>query len=98
MGHARAILALATAQEQSEMANRTAAMGLSVRQVERNVNAKLQPPPETARRSPAPTAQDPNVRAAARELEDHLGTKVRIVERNEMRGTIEIDYYSPEDL
>jgi len=41
---------------------------------------------------------DPNVKAAIKELERVLGTKVRIVERARQKGRIEIDYYSAEDL
>jgi ParB family chromosome partitioning protein len=42
--------------------------------------------------------QDPNVRAAAEELERVLGTRVRIVELSDQRGRIEIEYYNQEDL
>jgi ParB family chromosome partitioning protein len=43
-------------------------------------------------------SQDPNVKAATRELERVLGTRVRIVEKSEQRGRIEIEYYSQDDL
>jgi len=43
-------------------------------------------------------AQDPNVRAAAEELERALGTRVRIIELSDQRGRIEIEYYSQADL
>jgi ParB family chromosome partitioning protein len=42
--------------------------------------------------------KDPNVRAAEEAMEMALGTKVRIQERKGGRGTVEIDYYSLEDL
>jgi len=41
---------------------------------------------------------DPNVRAAIQEMERALGTKVRVIERGEGRGRIEIEFYSQEDL
>jgi len=41
---------------------------------------------------------DPNVKAAGRELESALGTRVRIVAKSPERGQIEIEYYSSEDL
>jgi ParB family chromosome partitioning protein len=44
------------------------------------------------------SVQDPNVRAAADELERALGTRVRIVELSDQRGRIEIEYYSQTDL
>lgn len=40
---------------------------------------------------------DPNTRAAARELERTLGTRVKIV-GDQRRGRIEISYFSPDDL
>jgi len=42
--------------------------------------------------------QDPNIRAAVGELENALGTRVRIVEKTDQRGRIEIEYYSQEEL
>jgi ParB family chromosome partitioning protein len=41
---------------------------------------------------------DPNVKAAIREMERALGTKVRIIEGAKGKGKIEIEYYSAEDL
>jgi ParB family chromosome partitioning protein len=98
MGHARAILGLATADEQIQLAEKTVALGLSVRQVETQVQemtADRGKPPSGSRKE---SAQDPNVRAAADELERALGTRVRIVELSEQRGRIEIEYYSQTDL
>jgi ParB family chromosome partitioning protein len=98
MGHARAILGLATADEQIQLAEKTVALGLSVRQVETQVQemtADRGKPPSGSRKE---AAQDPNVRAAADELERALGTRVRIVELSEQRGRIEIEYYSQADL
>ncbi len=98
MGHARAILGLPTAEEQIQLAEKTVALGLSVRQVETQVQemtADRGKPGQGSRKEPA---QDPNVRAAAEELERALGTRVRIVELSEQRGRIEIEYYSQADL
>ena len=98
MGHARAILALPTEELQKDVAQRTAAQGLSVRQVERMIQLM------TAEREPASslqkpeTAPDPNVTAATRELEAALGTRVRIVAQSNDRGKIEIEYFSFEEL
>ncbi len=93
MGHARALLGLPTADDQIELANRAVAQGHSVRQVERTVS-HLTSPKATAELKP----QDPNVKAAALALQEALGTRVRIVESNEQRGRVEIEYYSQEDL
>jgi len=98
MGHARAILGLATADEQIQLAEKTVALGLSVRQVETQVQEMTADRGKPASGSRKESAQDPNVRAAADELERALGTRVRIVELSEQRGRIEIEYYSQADL
>lgn len=99
MGHARAILGLPEAEQQILLAERTAAQGLSVRQVETLVQEMTADRP---RHGGGPSRkesnQDPNVRAAAEELERLLGTRVRIVELSEQRGRIEIEYYSQAEL
>jgi ParB family chromosome partitioning protein len=55
---------------------------------------------ETRESKPDPEERrlDPNVKAAIDDLERHLGTRVRIVEKSAQRGRIEIEYYSLEDL
>jgi ParB family chromosome partitioning protein len=93
MGHARAILGLTNPDLQLQMAEKAAAQGFSVRQVERLVK-KINEPREP---SEAPL-QDPNIKAAVAELEAKLGTRVRIVEKSEERGRIEIEYYSQGEL
>jgi ParB family chromosome partitioning protein len=96
MGHARALLGLPTPELQIEYGNRAAAQGYSVRQVERLVQDAVQERAEP--KAAADARQDPNVKAAATELENILGTRVRIVEKTDQRGRIEIDYYSQDDL
>jgi ParB family chromosome partitioning protein len=96
MGHARALLGLASPDVQQEVANKAAAQGLSVRQVERLVQSINEKRDDD--HAPDAPKQDPNVRAAADEMERVLGTKVRIVEKSAKRGRIEIDYFSPDDL
>ncbi len=98
MGHARAILGLPTAEEQIQVAEKTVALGLSVRQVEAQVQEMTSDRGTRAHGSRKDSVQDPNVRAAADELERALGTRVRIVELSEQRGRIEIEYYSQSDL
>jgi ParB family transcriptional regulator, chromosome partitioning protein len=94
MGHARALLGLPTPELQTQLAEKTAAQGLSVRQVERTVQKVNEPrePDEKAMQ------QDPNVKAAIAELESTLGTRVRIIEKTDQRGRIEIEYYSQDEL
>lgn len=93
MGHARAILGLVSPELQTQVAEKAAAQGFSVRQVERLVKKVNEP------REPSQDAlQDPNIKAAVGELEAALGTRVRIVEKSDQRGRIEIEYYSQLEL
>ena len=93
-GHARAILGLEDATQQVALAEKAAAQGLSVRQVERTVRSLTE-----SRKSSGKTRQlDPNVAAAVAELEQRLGTKVRLIQQGRHKGKIEVEYYSEEDL
>jgi len=92
-GHARAILGLEDATQQVALAEKVAAQGLSVRQVERTVRALTE-----SKKSGKSKQLDPNVAAAVAELEQRLGTKVRLVEQGRRKGKIEVEYYSQEDL
>ncbi len=94
-GHARCLLTLPSEELQRKLAEKVVAQGLSVRQVER-LTKKLSEPRDAA--DNIDEVLDPNVKAAITEMERALGTKVRIVEKNDQRGRIEIEYYSPDDL
>jgi len=96
MGHARAILGLPTEELQREVAEKAAAQGLSVRQVEQMVHNMTKA--REVKKADEPEPVDPNVKAAIGELEAALGTRVRIVEKAPGKGKIEIDYYSQDDL
>jgi ParB family chromosome partitioning protein len=94
-GHARCLLTLPTADLQREVAERSVAHGWSVRQMERTTQKMMEGrKPKTVDE----VQNDPNVKAAIRELERVLGTKVKIVEKAKQKGRIEIEYYSAEDL
>lgn len=93
-GHARCLLGIPE-ELQREVAEKVVAQGLSVRQVEALTQRM------TESRKPKPAKEvivDPNVKAALQELERVLGTKVKIVEKSNNCGRIEIEYYSSEDL
>ena len=96
-GHARPLLSLASAEHQLEIAAQIVAKGLSVREVERRVNAV-----KTPAAKPKPSRKrDPNTREAERRLEQALGTAVRIRRQgrgNKQRGRVEIDFHSEEEL
>lgn len=104
MGHVRALLGLSETQEQIHVAKRAAEQGFSVRQVERVVQDLNQHREMVARRgesateAPKKASHDPNVVAAVQELENALGTRVRIIEKTDQKGRIEIDYFSQDDL
>lgn len=95
MGHARAILGLPTENLQRQVAEKASSQGLSVRQVERLIQRMTQ---TREPKSAEEVLEDPNVKAAIQELERVLGTRVRIVEKSDHRGKIEIEYYSSDDL
>jgi len=94
-GHARALLALDSEAAQLQLARRIAQQGLSVRDVESLVAPRQVKQPEGTSQPKPPI--DPNVRAAAQELERTLGTRVKI-RGDRQRGAIEISYFSAEDL
>ena len=89
-GHARALLPL-PAKKQQILAQQAIAEGWSVRQIERRVRALLQRQKGVARRV------DPNVAAAARQLEVAWQTPVRI-EKRRRGGQIIFHYASEEEL
>jgi len=95
IGHARCLLTLPTAELQREVAEKSVAQGWSVRQVERLTQKMME---DRKPKAVDEVQSDPNVKAAIKELERVLGTKVRIVERARQKGRIEIEYYSTEDL
>lgn len=98
MGHAKAILGLPSAEAQIQVAEKAAAQGLSVRQVEALVQELTSDRERTNDSKREAKKEDPNVKAAMDELERALGTRVRIVELSDQRGRIEIDYYSQAEL
>jgi len=100
MGQGRALLALPDEASQIALAEKAVAQGLSARQVEALVRQQTEPAKtgKPGKGLGQSAKQDPNVRAAADELERMLGTKVRIIEQSDQRGRIEIEYYSQEDL
>ena len=95
-GQARPLLSLASAEHQLEIAAQIVAKGLSVREVERRVNAVKSPATK-----PSKKRSDPNTREAERRLEQALGTAVRIRRQGrgkKQRGRVEIDFHSEAEL
>ena len=95
-GHARALVGLDSPAAQIRLAQLIVKQGLSVRQVEKLAAARESQPAKTPDDTGTPQL-DANVRAAVREMERTLGTRVK-VHGDEKRGKIEISYFSAEDL
>ncbi len=92
MGHARALLGVPRIPEMVDLAQRISQDKLSVREAERMVKAKKDAPAAPEKK------KGPEHRALVEELQRLLGTKVRINERGGGKGTVEIDFFSYEDL
>jgi len=95
MGHARALLAL-TKPRQTEVAQRVAEDGLSVRETERIVQELLRPP-KVGARAGAP-ALDADGRRLQEDLSESLGATVHLKPRTGGRGSLVIDYASLDQL
>jgi ParB family transcriptional regulator, chromosome partitioning protein len=91
MGHARALLSLASEAEQLRLRDRILEQALSVRATEEGVSRAHPPRSAKARR------RAPELVAIEDSLREALATRVRVV-GTERRGRIEIGYTSPEDL
>ena len=89
-GHARALLAVGTDQARSALAKEIVHRSLTVRDAERAASR--------SRSSSSPGRRDPDVARIESDLSRALGTKVRVVAGRAGAGSIEIDYYSDDDL
>jgi ParB family chromosome partitioning protein len=95
MGHARAILGLTRAPEMVTLARAVVTDRLTVRETEARV--KAQRPPVPAKKK-AQVRASPESRKLVEDLQRKLGTKVRLVEKGNGKGTLEIEFFSYEDL
>jgi ParB family chromosome partitioning protein len=93
-GHAKALMGLDSPEAMLKLANRSAALSMSVRQVEATVHNLMSPEPK---RGPGERQLDPNVRQAERDLERALGVRVQITDQKG-KGKIVIHYKSLEDF
>ena len=95
-GHARAILALPDEEEMDQAAKLVVDRGLSVRNTEAWVSAKLNP--VKVEKTPKPEVpEDPNVREVREQLQRALGLKVTI-DDHKGRGKVIIEYSRLEDF
>ena len=93
-GHARAVAGLAGEKLQIEAAQKAAAEGWSVRQIESYTALKPKKKPAKKKVS---AKKDADTRALEERLSEGLGTRVT-VEGSPKRGKIIVEYYSPEEL
>ena len=96
MGHARALLGLPAAQ-QAAAAAKVVALGMSVRDTERMMQAAQHPAPKKKRRLRVKTA-DADLARLENELSDSLGTSVRIEATRDGAGRIVVAYSSLDQL
>ncbi len=96
-GHARCLLALESAERINAAAKRVVSLSLSVRQTESFVQGLLHP--EGKQKGPDKLAVplDPNVRAAGERLQQRLGLRV-LIEDKQGKGRVIIEYGSLEDF
>jgi ParB family chromosome partitioning protein len=96
MGHARAIVALASEADQRRVAREVLARGLSVRETESLVKRSAMPPTSTTAAQPK-AAKDVHTRAAEEQLHLALGTRVEIKRRGK-GGVVAIAFANEEEL
>lgn len=94
MGHARALLGVPRLPEMQALAAQVASQKLSVRDTEKLVQQRRTQKKDGGR----PPKQSPQVKALIEELQRRLGTKVRLTERSPGKGTLEVDFFSYDDL
>jgi ParB family chromosome partitioning protein len=97
MGHARALLALAPA-EQRRVGSLVAEGALSVRETERLVRQALETAAPAAPAEAKETRPDPNIARLERELSERLGSNVSFKHKTSGKGQLIIRYNSLEEL
>ena len=97
-GQARTILGLKSKKDQSSLAKKVVAEGITVRQLEKMVQALNQPADKDIKKDDGKKEVVPSyIRESEDRLMDKFGTNVQINNRGK-RGKIEIEYLSEEDL
>ncbi len=96
MGHARALLALPSQEEQKEAARVIVKEGFNVRQTEKLVSAWRER--KQRRKSNRPSYRNEQINKLEEEINNSLGTRVAIKPRGPEKGTINIEYRSLQEL
>ncbi|MDP1919415.1 MAG: ParB/RepB/Spo0J family partition protein [Myxococcales bacterium] len=98
MGHARAILGLSKPAEMVTVARAVITEKLTVRETEAHVKALKGSGAAGGKGKKTPAKTSPEARKLVEDLQRRLGTKVRLVEKGAGKGSVEIQYFSYEDL
>ena len=96
MGHARALLGLATRRQQIEVATQVAKKSLSVRDTEALVRRIINP--KAAEAASTPATPDPDIRRLETEIAEKLGAKVAFQHAASGKGKLIVSYNSLDEL
>lgn len=94
-GHARALLAIDNEEQQYLLANRIFDEKLSVREIEKIIKQLKNPVKEAKKEKKERTFVYDNLEEKMKSV---MGTKVKVNEKADGKGKIEIEYYSSEEL
>jgi len=101
-GHARALLALDSADTILEAGKEAVARGMSVRELEQRVREIAGKPPTSAAaartKQTEPVNGDPTIRRIEDDLRRHFQTDIRVQLTGSSKGRLEISFYSADDL
>lgn len=98
MGHARAILGLGSSKEMVLLARDVITDKLTVRETEARVKTARGGGPVSVKKKGAQKHASPEAKKLVEDLQRRLGTKVKLVERGSGKGTLEVEFFSYEDL
>jgi ParB family chromosome partitioning protein len=98
MGHARAILGLEQIDQQLYVFREAMGKGLSVRQVEQLVKNMLEEQAPQTKTKTSKVQLAPAYKRIEDNMASHFSTKVKLERKKNGKGTINIEFYSDEDL
>ena len=94
-GHGRALLSIPEGKQRLALAKDCVEKKLSVREVEKRSQEQT---PQKKKKKSIPKQMASIFKDLENRMGESLGTKVKIIPRNENKGKVEIEYYSKEDL
>jgi len=98
MGHARSLLSLDEDEDRLELARRAVEQKMTVREVEKAVNARRSGRDRSRQAAPDGKAKDPHIIDFEERLQHRFGTAVAIRRNHARRGRIEVEFYDDNDL